>query len=156
MPKRRVGQRNDAFTLNIDLAPTILAAADVEMPERMQGRDMADIYVRSYNDWRKEFLYEYWDDNDVREETEQFPASAFSHFLFGSPHHQDIPNSMALVKKDFKVIHWTDHNYTQLFDLASDPYEERDLFSSTSKETVDQYRRQMEEMRQATRNGARL
>jgi arylsulfatase A-like enzyme len=61
------GTKNHEFTLNIDLAPTILSAVGVTPPAVMQGRDMADLYLRSAKDWRKEFLYEFWWDNpDVR------------------------------------------------------------------------------------------
>ena len=47
------GTTNDAFTLNIDLAPTILAAAGIETPEKMMGRDMSPLYL-DQADWREE------------------------------------------------------------------------------------------------------
>jgi arylsulfatase len=98
------------FTLNIDLAPTILSAANVPVPTVMQGTDLADLYLR-HQPGRQEFLYEFWDDNP------------------------DIPNSVALVYKDFKYIYWNDHQYHQAFNLTSDPWEETDLFQTISKET---------------------
>lgn len=45
MPTNRSGQTNDQFTLNADLAPTILAAANIAAPSRMQGRDFAPLYI---------------------------------------------------------------------------------------------------------------
>ena len=45
MPSNKKGTTNDDFTLSVDLAPTILAAAGIEAPKRMQGRDIADLYL---------------------------------------------------------------------------------------------------------------
>ena len=59
--------------------------------------------------WRKEFLYEFYDDNPT------------------------IPNSIALVGHKFKYIYWNDYNYTQYFDLSSDPYEEYDLYHNDTE-----------------------
>ena len=106
------GTVNDEFTLNIDLAPTILSAANVPVPHVMQGRDMATMYMGS-NDmvqssrgtWRKEFLYEFFWNNGA------------------------IPNSLALVGKDYKYIYWYDNKYFQYFNLTEDPYEENDIHS---------------------------
>eukprot|EP00978_Attheya_sp_CCMP212_P024849 scaffold78745_cov41-Attheya_sp.AAC.1 len=57
------------LTLNIDLAPTILSAAGIEVPEFMQGRDISDLYLHTNNTggggegvsppWRTDFLYEH-------------------------------------------------------------------------------------------------
>ena len=107
------GTTNDEFTLNIDLAPTILSAANIPVPEIMQGRDMATMYMESNErvqssrqSWRKEFLYEFfWSDTA-------------------------IPNSLALVNKDSKYIYWNDNNYSQFFNLTEDPYEEHDIHST--------------------------
>lgn len=53
---------NEEFTLNIDLAPTILSAAGVPVPDRMQGSDMAELYLNPEGSvaqsWRKDFFYE--------------------------------------------------------------------------------------------------
>lgn len=121
-PRRLVGTRNDALTLNIDLAPTILSAAGVPVPTRMQGRNMADLYHDDSTDWRQEFLYEFWDDN------------AF------------IPNSLALVEKDFKFIYWTDHDYTEAFDLREDPYEEHPRTNPAQRAVLLERIRELQEL----------
>ena len=65
MPKSMIGKRNDDFTLNIDLAPTILNAAHIPIPKVMQGRDMSRLYrttspeERQKLRWRDEFYYEW-------------------------------------------------------------------------------------------------
>ena len=72
MPKEKVGTLDDSFTLNIDLAETILGAAGIKPPDVMQGRDISDLYLRTNekNDyhnsasvhkepWRKDFFYDF-------------------------------------------------------------------------------------------------
>ena len=47
-PRMAPGKRggtNDDFTLNVDLAPTILAATGIAAPPTMQGRDLAPLYL---------------------------------------------------------------------------------------------------------------
>ena len=49
MPLRRRGTRNHDFTLNVDLAPTILSASQIPIPSHMQGRDIAQLYLDDYD-----------------------------------------------------------------------------------------------------------
>lgn len=106
MPAAKRGTRDDAFTLNVDLAPTILAAAGLKPGPRMQGRDIATLYLDPVRPaWRSEFFYEH----------ATIQSEAF------------IPASQALVRKDWKYMYWPNQKYEQLFDLTADPHEERDL-----------------------------
>lgn len=99
------GTTNDEITLNADLAPTILAATGTPAPARMQGRDIAPLYLaENMPVWRTEFFYEH------------------AKIAKGA-----IPSSEALVRKDWKYMFWPGHNYEQLFDLTADPHEENDL-----------------------------
>ncbi len=108
LPEDRRGQLNDALTLNVDLAPTILAAVGLESPPRMQGRDMSPLYLDEQPPvWRDDFFYEHAIIRDVN----------------------FIPSSEALVTKDWKYFFWPDFGREQLFDLRSDPIEENDLAS---------------------------
>lgn len=106
MPAVARGTTDDARTLNVDLAPTILAAARIAPPAAMQGRDLAPLYLDAQPPaWRSEFLYE--------------------HAMLTS--RDFIPASEALVTREWKYILWPDWGVEQLFDLAHDPREERDL-----------------------------
>jgi arylsulfatase len=85
MPKEKAGKTSDAFTLNIDLAETILGAAGVDVPNVMQGRDISDLYLDDPKDktpWREEFFYEH-------------PVHL---------HTNTIPASTALVRKQWKYM----------------------------------------------------
>jgi arylsulfatase len=106
MPDERRGRANEDIALNVDLAPTILAAAGIAVPPGMQGHDLAPLYLGAPRpEWREEFFYE--------------------HPTIGDAH--TIPASKALVRKDWKYIHWPEHGLEQLFDLTADPMEESDL-----------------------------
>jgi arylsulfatase len=106
LPKEARGALNDHFTLNVDLATTILGAAGLEPSTNMQGRDIADLYLprASAAPWREDFFYE-------------FPL-------------QDIAASTALVTKQFKYMKFERNGIEMLFDLENDPYELNDLMES--------------------------
>lgn len=102
----RRGTTVDAIALNVDLAPTILAAAGCAAPSGMQGRDLAPLYLADRPPaWRTDFLYEH-------------PTISSVDF---------IPSSRAVVRRDRKYIEWPDFGFVQLFDLEVDPGETRDL-----------------------------
>ena len=120
MPKARKGTVNEDFTLSVDLAPTVLAAAGIARPEQMQGRDMAPLYLdEAKPEWRQEFFYEH-------------PTLKNASF---------IPASEALVRKDWKYFYWPEQKIEQLFHLAEDPIEENDLAGNPA------HKAQLEEMR---------
>jgi arylsulfatase A-like enzyme len=128
MPKDKIGTINEDFTLNIDLASTILGAAGVKQPSVMQGRDISDLYLKSAPKWRQEFFYEH-------------------------PVHLDtriIPASTALVRKKYKFMTWPDYKVEQLFDLEKDPLELDDLINSTDvADIISEMRIRHEELKQA-------
>jgi arylsulfatase len=106
------GTTNDAFILNVDLAPTILAAARVKAPASMQGGDFAPLYLAKRKPaWRSEFFYE--------------------HAIIKSK--DFIPASEALVRKDWKYFYWPDFGLEQLFHVAADPFEEHDVAREPSQ-----------------------
>jgi arylsulfatase A-like enzyme len=53
MAKEKHGTFNDEFTLNVDLAPTLLGAAGIAPSSFMQGRDIANLYLKADPKWRK-------------------------------------------------------------------------------------------------------
>lgn len=106
MAVEKRGGTNDDFTLNVDLAPTILGAAGIAAPRGMQGRDFSPLYLAAQKpEWRTEFFYE--------------------HAIIKNK--DFIPASQALVRKDWKYMLWPDFETEQLFHLSADPLEESDL-----------------------------
>jgi arylsulfatase A-like enzyme len=106
MPSARRGGTNDDLTLNVDLAPTILAAAGIRVPVTMQGTDVAPLYLLGKTPpWRTGFFDEF-----------EFAKSSAR-----------IPAAEALVRKDWKYFYWPDAKLEQLFHVEADPFEETDL-----------------------------
>ncbi|GKY97296.1 hypothetical protein MPSEU_000688000 [Mayamaea pseudoterrestris] len=127
MPASVQGTTNDDFTLNIDLAETILGAAGLSPHPSMQGRDISDLYLPQHNEtpWRKEFYYE-------------FPGLGANF----------IPTSNAVVRKDFKLFHYPEHNVWQLFNLEDDPLEEIDLINEPKyADLIVELKQRYEEMK---------
>jgi len=131
MPKDKHGTTNDDFTLNVDLAPTILAAAGIPEPKNMQGRDIAPLYLAAKTpDWRTEFFYEHATLNNA----------------------SFIPASEALVRKDYKYFYWPEQKVEQLFDLQKDPHEENDLVKDPAQATrLAEMRTRFKELKQTAR-----
>jgi arylsulfatase len=124
MPESAKGTRNDDFTLSVDLAPTLLAAAGITPPKFMQGRDIAQLYLNpqeTKQSWRQDFFYEWTQGN---------PVDAVGH-----PPYYQIPAVFALIRKDYKYFYWPQVRYEQLFRIETDPYEEADILNSTAQTT---------------------
>lgn len=115
MPQKMRGTLDYSFTLNIDLAETVLGAAGLDPPAEMEGRDIADLYLenpKSTKPWREEFFYE-----------------------FPQVNHK-IPPSRAIVRKDWKYIDWYMHDSEELFDMKNDPFELHNVANHSEWETV--------------------
>ncbi|MFI3267147.1 MAG: sulfatase-like hydrolase/transferase [Rikenellaceae bacterium] len=99
---------NEEIVLNIDLAPTILAATETDIPESMQGSDMSLIYSgkkseisKNSKNWRQDFFYE--------------------HPIISNK--ERIPSSLGLISLDKKYILWPDYGVEEYFNLKKDPTE---------------------------------
>jgi arylsulfatase A-like enzyme len=105
LPNERHGVRRAEMALNIDVAPTILSAAGVEMPARMQGQSLAPLLAGDSPEWRHEFFYEH-------------------HF-----NHPRIPKSEGVRTERWKYMRFVASQplYEEMYDLAADPLEEHNL-----------------------------
>jgi arylsulfatase A-like enzyme len=125
MPHRFRGTRSYDWTLNVDLAPTILAAANVSASPFMQGRDVSQLYLHRTDDtspaWRRDFFYEFNNGQNLN-------ASDHDWKYY-------IPASFALVSDEWKYVVWPQFDYEQLFHRSVDPYDEWDLLHKIETET---------------------
>lgn len=109
------------IALNIDVAPTILAFAGVPKPETMQGSNLLDQTSRNA------FFYE--------------------HTYSKSP---KIPQTEGVVTADFKYMLFIEHNYEELYNVKTDPYETQNLASDPAYKTkLAEMRKRYKEMKLA-------
>ncbi len=106
LPAAKRGTTSGALALNLDVAPTLVAAAGAKVPAGMQGRDLAPLYLGPKpSDWRTEFYY-------------QHPV------VLGTDR---IPRSEAVASLTAKYARWPDFDFEELYDLTADPHEVRNL-----------------------------
>lgn len=113
----RGGRKVDQVVANIDVAPTLLAAAGLASPKSMEGRSMLPLLRGEPTDWRKALLYEYyWERN--------FPHT---------------PTVHALREDRYKYIHFHGlWDLDELYDLQTDPGESRNLLAAPGHEELAQ------------------
>lgn len=121
LPESQRGTTRDVMALNIDVAPTVLAAAKVEVADVVQGADLSKVYLQTMpKDWRTEFFYEHPTITD----------------------RDRIPSSQAVVGARYKYVVWPEWNHEQLFDLQKDPDEKQNLVDQPEYLSVLQDQRQ--------------
>jgi len=105
LPLKQQGSRSDVLALNIDLAPTLLDLADVEIPRTVTGASLAGHFDSPHEDWRTSFFFEH---------------------LFDEP---TIPKHEGVRTERHKYIRYieTEPLHEELYDLRSDPDELRNL-----------------------------
>lgn len=114
LPAARRGRQVAKMALNVDIAPTLLDAAGVAIPGRMQGKSLKGLVFGAPGPWRQDWYFEH----DL-----VFPR---------------IPKSEGVRGTRYKYVRYTSEEpvYEQLFDLATDPLEERDLLHPPGNATV--------------------
>ena len=108
------GVRRPEMILNIDFAPTFLEAARAPIPAATHGRSFHGLLDGTSDDWRDAFLYEYfWE--------RAFPQT---------------PTVLGVRGDHYKLIrfHGVWEPY-ELYDLAADPHEMRNLLGGVRVET---------------------
>jgi arylsulfatase A-like enzyme len=113
--------------LNVDLAPTLLDLAGVEVPATMQGRSLAPLLMgEAPADWRTDFFVEH---------------------LFDHP---EIPKHEGVRGERFKYARYFEQVpvYEELYDLLEDPLETRNLSGDPEYlEILEELRRRTDELR---------
>ena len=110
------------MVLNIDLAPTILTWADLNVPYKMQGQPLQPLLSGSTTKWRGEFFYEHPYDGG----TDTY-----------------IPKSVGLVSPSWKYIRYYNGDnpakqviYEELFDVSTDPHEQKNRINDPAQESL--------------------
>lgn len=118
-PKSGVkGVTRDGMALNIDLAPTFLDLAGVEVPKSMHGKSWKTLLAQETpkEPFRTSFFYEYF-----REEGGKKAAPAVGGF--------NTPTMTGVRTATHKLLKYRDHpEWTEMFDLTTDPFELKNLY----------------------------
>lgn len=102
-PRRITAPRSEArLALNIDLAPTLAALADVHVPDFVDGRSLAPLLLDAPASWRQDFVIEAW---------------------FPNARPGKLPTYSAVRGERWKYVSYPSTGDVELYDLASDPYE---------------------------------
>ena len=102
------GRINAELTSNLDIAPTLLDAAGVEIPDDMQGISLLPLFADDSPDgWRNSLYYHYY----------EYPAVHMVHRHEGA------------VTKRYKLIHFYDLGEWELYDLQKDPTEMKSVYA---------------------------
>jgi arylsulfatase A-like enzyme len=98
------GSQRDEIVLNVDVAPTVLQLAGMDVPSAMEGRSFRELALgRPVADWRKSFRFEY-----------------FAEGGWGLP-------SLEAVRTSDGWMYARYPDWEQLYWLAEDPFEIRNL-----------------------------
>ena len=133
LPAERRGTRTNDFALSIDIAPTILALAGIDAPQRMQGRSLLPVLQgQTPADWRTEYYYE--------------------HYFEPPWEGMYIPRNEGIRTERWKYIQYIDSQplFEELYDLDADPGESMNLATRPEHaERMEHFRQRLSEMRQA-------
>lgn len=107
--KIKAGSVNTSLIQNIDFAPTMLDAANVKVPDWMQGLSLKPILTGKQMELpRKELYYRYY----------EYPID-----------HYVIPH-LGIREKQYKIIYFFTVNEWEFYDLKADPSEQRNLIKN--------------------------
>ena len=102
------GRVVDNIVTEMDLAPTLLELAGVEIPSNMQGHSLVSLAQGKSKGWRKDYLYEYYE----------------------YPGYQEVRPHRGVRTEQYKFIHYyLAPEEFELYDLKNDPGELRNLYS---------------------------
>jgi N-acetylglucosamine-6-sulfatase len=110
------GIKNSELVLNIDLAPTLIELAGAKVPGEMQGASFVPLLKNEVVDWRKSFLYEY----------------------FQEPYAPGFVTVAGVRNKRYKYIEGIDmiNDINELYDLETDPGEMNNLVNSPEYQSI--------------------
>jgi N-acetylglucosamine-6-sulfatase len=107
------GRIAEQMVLNVDLAPSLLDLAGLEVPGQMQGQSFKSLLQSAAAPWRKAFLHEYFKDFPFR-----------------------TPGYKAVRTKDYMYVEFEGRRGIELYDLRADPRQINNLAASAEGEAL--------------------
>ena len=123
-PEIKPGSTSDKLVQNLDIAPTLLDLAGVEIPEEMQGKSLRGLWKGNPENWRDALYYHYYEKS------------------FGATPHYGIRTN------DYKLIHFYDAvDSWELYDLKKDSSEMNNLIDNPAyAEVVKDLKKRLKEL----------
>ncbi|WP_372743965.1 sulfatase-like hydrolase/transferase [Lutibacter sp.] len=148
--KEKRSYRNNALISSVDMAPTILSLAGIEVPKSMQGRDFSKILNKTedMSKWRdavfmEDLFIEKMFHNRYKENVDAINDSLIRN--------NKSYRSHGIRTERYKYFVYYEHTprIEELYDLKNDPLEQKNLVNdSESLEVLIELRKQTEEMYQ--------
>ncbi len=125
----KAGRTSKAFAMNIDLAPTILDYAGVEIPSDIQGRSLRPVVEnegKAPEGWRTAVYYHYYE----------------------YPSWHSVKRHYGIRTERYKLIHfYNDVDEWELYDLKKDPKEMKSVYDDPEYASVrDSMHKQLEQL----------
>lgn len=107
------GIESNHLVQNLDIAPTLLEAAGIKIPEDMQGKPLQQTWNDSTESWRDAIYYHYYEKG------------------FGATPHYGVRTDR------YKLIHFYDVvDSWELYDLKEDPREMNNLYTNAAYQDI--------------------
>lgn len=113
------GARSDEMVLNLDMAPTLLEIAGVQVPAEMQGKSFLKLAEGKPDaSWRKDWLYEYYE----------------------YPGFENVRPCRGVRTARYKYVHFfIEPQEFELYDLQADPQEMNNLYGKAGQEELTRH-----------------
>ncbi len=109
------GRVSEALVLNLDIGPTLLDLAGIEIPRSFQGRSLRPLFRSEKGEWRDAVYYQYYEQ------------------VFGVPAHYGVRTDR------YKLIRFnTNPPSWEFYDLAHDPKEMNNLYDEEEYDEIIQ------------------
>jgi arylsulfatase A-like enzyme len=113
------GAKSDEMVLNLDMAPTLLEIAGVQVPAEMQGKSFLKLAEgKPDTPWRKDWLYEYYE----------------------YPGFENVRPCRGVRTERYKFVHFfIEPQEFELYDLQADPQEMNNLYGKAGQEELTKH-----------------
>jgi arylsulfatase A-like enzyme len=112
----KAGSMPEPMVLNIDISPTLLDLAGIAVPKHMHGKSFVPVLKGNAKDWRKDWLYAYY----------EFPG----------PH--SVRKNRGVRTETHKLIHYFEEPQEwELYDLKKDPHERTNLYGKPEAAEIE-------------------
>ncbi len=122
----KAGSVNKSMILNLDFAPTFLAAAGAKIPAEMQGHSILPLLTgKTPPNWRTSMYYRYY-----------------------HPEHHNVAAHYGVRTMRYKLIYFHKLKQWELYDLQKDPGEMRNVYSDPSyAKTVESLQKELQRLK---------